>query len=157
MCCGGFGRASSVQACGKGYPLEGFIEHPLAYPIDNDLNQENQEEPHRCWANVTGEHVERSLQGLQSPNEIHSARDVRLQFFHNRKMQRKMFLSTTANDVQYLPAISAFQIHKALYLLTEIRLLIYRYIETRCVAARLYAFEDNSEYTDIYGTFCTYD
>ena len=43
------------------------------------------------------------------------------------------------------------------YLLTETRLQIYRYIETRCVAARLYAFEDDSEYTDPYSAFCTYD
>ena len=27
-----------------GYLLEGFIEYPTAYPIDNDLNKENQEE-----------------------------------------------------------------------------------------------------------------
>ena len=72
--------------------------------------------------------------------------DARLQFFHDRKMQKNTrFLSTTANGRAYLPTVSAFQVHKVLDLLAEIRLRIYRYIETRCLAARLYAFEDNSE------------
>ena len=82
-------------------PFRYFIEYTIAHPIDNDLNKENQEEPHRFWAGVAVRHASMCERSLQSPNEIHSSRDVRLLFFQDRKMQKSRgFLSTTTNDAR---------------------------------------------------------
>ena len=70
-------------------PFRYFIEYTIAHPIDNDLNKENQEEPHRFWAGVAVRHASMCERSLQSPNEIHSSRDVTVTVFSGPKNAKK--------------------------------------------------------------------
>ena len=114
-----------------GYPVLGIVTETVPNPV---------------LLGVAVWYVSVCERSLQWPKKTHSSRNAQLQFVRNRKYAKNArFLNTTTSDLQHLPTFSAFRTHKVLYLLTEIRLQIYRYIETRCLATRLYAFEGNSE------------
>ena len=93
---------------------------------------------------------------LQSQKEIHSARDVRLQFFHNRKIQS--ILGCRIQQQMTRNTFRQFRLSAYMKCYSYWPKLGCRMVDVSAQDAsqdRLYVFEDTSDNGDICGGFCT--